>query len=396
MRITFLLLAHLLLSPPGLAIGAEPLRSREIVTPPPGPWGQLEYYRIPLDPPGSYLQYIITPSQQVEWTLPFMDENRLFERLQEEGLNDAEVQSLLNESVIISDGEVTRIFPSDEMVLNLSFPVRERLYRFLARYEENRYCARPIYIDSENLSSWFAGSAVPRSAIRDIAELAYPTPRKRGFFFADTPFTLRRASSTLEEHAILCGLLRKQSLIVRLRLTEETLNEALGDYWSAGYKNKEVMPLLESIFEARKGGTVDLSHLLPATPRQLLNRFPTPADGVRGRFPDWFWTCYNFFHFVPRDVYADSPQQARLIAQEFETTLPPLQFGDMVLLHSGGQVIHGCIHVADDIVFTKNGADLFSPWVLMKMDDVVAYHDLHGNVTLSVHRRVESGQPPPP
>ncbi len=369
------------------AARAETLRAREVITPPPGPWGALEYYRIPLDPPERYLQYLTTPSQQVEWIFPPGDEASLTGMLLEAGLSDLEIRSILRGSVVLSDPELMRVFPKDETILELPHGVRAKLYRFLSRYEENRYCVRPIYIDSENLSSWFAGSNFPRSAIRDIAKLAYPTPRQRGYFFADTPFTLRRASSTIEEREILRGLLRKQSLIVRLRLTRDALTDELDDYWTAGYKNKAVMPLLESIVVARDGGAVDISHLLPATPRQLLNRFPDPADGVGGRLPDWFWTCYNFFRFVPREVYADSPQRSDLILEEFEPTLPPLRFGDMLLLNSGNRVIHGCIHIADDIVFTKNGADLFTPWVLMKLEDVVAYHDLLGDVSLSVHRR---------
>ncbi len=387
--------AFLLLAAAGPS-SAETLRTREVIKPPPGPWGSLEYYRIPLDAPEHYLQFLTTPSQQVEWAFPPGSETSLRLLLRETGLTDAEVGAILGGSTILSNSEIMRVFPKDETILEMPYEVRRQLYQLLSRFKENRYHIRPIYIDSENLSNWFAGTSFPRSAIEDISRLAYPTPRERGFFFADTPFTLRRASSTVEEKEILRRLLRKQSLIVRLRLTRDSLTQEIDDYWTADYKNKAVMPLLESVVSAKEGATVDVAHLLPATPRQLLNRFPDPADGIDGRLPDWFWTCYNFFRFVPREVFADSPERSELILSEFVPTLPPLQFGDMLLLNSGAQTVHGCIHIADDIVFTKNGADLFSPWVLMRLEDVIAYHDLYGNISLSVYRRTITDRPDEP
>lgn len=385
--VVFRIALPLLLLTADCALWASTLRTREVIKPPPGPWGALEYYRIPLDAPESYLQFLTTPSQQVEWSFPAGNEATLQGLLQEAGMTDAEIRLVTNGSTILSSSEIMRVFPKDETILTIPYGTRKKLYQALSRYGENRYHLRPIYIDSENLSSWFAGTNIPRSAIEDISLLAYPTPRERGYFFADTPFTLRRASSILDEKEILRGLLRKQSLIVRLRITQDSLTKEIDEYWTAGYKNKAVMPLLESVVAANNGAAIDIAHLLPATPRQLLNRFPSPADGIGGRLPDWFWTCYNFFRFVPREVYADSPERGQLILDEFVPTLPPLHFGDMLLLNSGPRTVHGCIHIADDIVFTKNGPDLFSPWVLMKLEDVVAYHDLYGDISLSVYRK---------
>ncbi len=384
----------LLLTAAGSLSADPPLRVREVIKPTPGPWGTLEYYRIPLDVPERYLPFLTTPSQRTEWVFPPLgSETNLRALLSEAGIDPVEVDRLLKGSTILSGSEILRVFPTDEAILEMPHETRGRLYRLLSGYEENPYHVRPIYIDSDNLSSWFAGSSFPRTAIEDISKLAYATPRERGFFFSDTPFILRRASSTTEEREILRRLLRRQSLIVRLRVTRENLTREIGEYWT-GYKNKAVMPLLESVVAAKDGAAVDIAHLLPATPRQLLNRFPDPGDGISGRLPDWFWTCYNFFRFVPRNVYADSPERTALLFREFEPTLPPLQFGDMLLLNSGTDTIHGCVHIADDIVYTKNGADLFSPWALMRLEDVVAYHDLHGDVSISVYRRKEPVAPP--
>ncbi|HRQ89651.1 MAG TPA: hypothetical protein PLA50_12695, partial [Bacteroidia bacterium] len=312
------------------------------------------------------------------------------------GFDAPQVASLIRDATVMADSNTLRVFPDHETVLDMPFAMRTNLYRYLATQPGNEHFRQPIYINSENLSEWFDGSQVPRAAIQDIAKLAFPTPRGRGYYLCDLPFTLRQANSAAEERQLIRGLLRSRALIVRIRLSQDMPLAEIASYWRADYKNKAVLPILESALMADESLALDITHLLPATPRQYLNCFPTLADGINGRFPDWFWTCYNFFQFTPVDVYADSPERDALIQSEFTPTLPPLQFGDMLLLNSGPKAIHGCIYIADDIVFTKNGADLFSPWVLMNLGDVVAHHDRFGDVTISAHRRIssdESGTP---
>ncbi len=370
---------------------SDPIRPKPVTTLPAGPWGSLEYYTIPLTCPPSSLAHLRVPSQQVEWCFHSSSQAELEAELLTAGLTVDEIALILKGANVLVDPDLMRVFPSEEAIVRMGHQTRGSLYRLLGRIPENRFHRRPLYIPTENLSAWFDGTGLPRTVIEDIAKLAYPTPRGLGYFFADLPFTIRQTNSMKDEQLIVSGLTRRQGLVVRLRLTRETLTPEIAAYWHAGYKNKAVMPILDAVVHANDGGAIDIAHLLPATPRQFLNRFPDPSDAVDGRLPDWFWTCYNFFRFAPRDLYADSPERDAVILEEFEPGLPPLQFGDMVLLNSGSKIIHGCIHIADDIVFTKNGPDLFSPWVLMRLEEVVASHDLLGDVSLSAFRKT----PPP-
>lgn len=383
---------------PADSVPATPAKEhpRPVTVLPPGPWGSLEYYSIALTCPPASLAHLRTPSQQVEWCIHAANQSELEAELLSAGLSGSEITTVLKGATVLATPELMRVFPSEEAVLGMGFETRKKLYQHLGRIRENRFHRPPLYIATENLSSWFDGSGIPRPVIEDIAKLAYPTPRGIGFFFADLPFTLRRTDSLKEERLLLSGLTRRQGLVVRLRVTRETLTPDIANYWNAGYKNKAVMPILDAVVHANDGAAIDISHLLPATPRQYLNRFPEPSDAVDGRLPDWFWTCYNFFRFTPRDVYADSPERDTLLLEEFVPGIPPLQFGDVVMLNSGSKIIHGCIHIADDIVFTKNGADFFSPWVLMRLEDVVASQDLIGDVTLSAYRKTSTQTPPEP
>jgi hypothetical protein len=36
------------------------------------------------------------------------------------------------------------------------------------------------------------------------------------------------------------------------------------------------------------------------------------------------------------------------------------------------KLVHLCVHIAEDIVFTKNGLDVNQPWALMRLADVQA------------------------
>jgi hypothetical protein len=369
------------------AAGEGDPSQREFSTAPPGPWGQLEYYEVPLEFPIELLSNLTVPSQYTEWIFQAATHEEMDSNLLVAGLTPDEIAATFAGCSIIQDEDLLRVYPTDEAVLAMPVETRTKLYRLLSQYNQNRFHRRPVYIHTQNLSTWFRGSKVERDAITDVSQLAYPTPNGQGFYLSDVAYTMRRAATAIEERQLLQGLLRSNGLIVRLRLNRESLTPGIGDYWTAGYKNKAVMPLLESVVTQNDGSTLDLAHLIPAIPRQYLNQFPETQDGADGRLPDWFWTCYNFFRSSPLAIYADSPERDRFILKDFEPALPPNEFGDMLLLNSSGRIIHGCIYIAADIVYTKNGPDIFSPWILMKIQDVVGYHDVLGDVTISTYRK---------
>jgi hypothetical protein len=364
-----------------------PVAQRQVSIAPEGPWGQLEFYEIPLEFPTEILSSFAIPSQYVEWVFQAATHEEMDSILLVAGLTSAEISNTFAGCTVIQDEDIFRVYPATEAVLSMPLETRTKLYRLLSQYSQNRFYRRPVYINQQNLSDWFRGSTVDRDSITDVSMLAYPTPNGQGFYLSDVAYTLRGATTALEERELLQGLLRSSGLIVRLRLSRESLTPGIADYWTAGYKNKAVMPLLESVVTQNDGSSIDIAHLIPALPRQYLNQFPDTQDGAEGRLPDWFWTCYNFFRSSPRAVYADSPDRDRLILKEFEPAMPLNQFGDLLLLNSGGRIIHGCIYIAADIVYTKNSPDIYSPWIFMRIEDVVGYHDVLGDVTISTFRK---------
>jgi hypothetical protein len=51
-----------------------------------------------------------------------------------------------------------------------------------------------------------------------------------------------------------------------------------------------------------------------------------------------------------------------------------------------------CVYVADDVVFTKNGANTIQPWVLMKMSEMLGTYEPERPFEVIVYRR-KTGPP---
>ncbi|MAS91943.1 MAG: hypothetical protein CMO55_02005 [Verrucomicrobiales bacterium] len=352
-----------------------------------GPWGQVEYYEIPLPPPDESLDLITIPSQQTEWIFPNLTEDSAKSFLLDVGLNEEVISSLFVAKGVFPDETGARLFPPDDIVFQLPASVRSRVYPKLAVTSHNRFYAHPIYINDSNLSRWFQGSNLSENTIRDIARLAYPTPSQKGFYLSDLPYLLRTTQTNQDEKILLKAILRQHGLIVRLRITSETNIEELANYWTAGFKYKDIMPILDSIAHTDGIDRLEIAHLLPPLPRMHLNTFPTPYDGMSGRFPDWFWTCYNFSRFSPIEIYADSENRDVVLSNEYYPVLPPFSFGDILVFRNGDRLVHGCVNIVDGIVFTKNSSDLFAPWIMMKREDVEAYHSNKGPFEVQGYRK---------
>lgn len=92
---------------------------------------------------------------------------------------------------------------------------------------------------------------------------------------------------------------------------------------------------------------------------------------IMGRMPDCHWTSLNFFNHYARQYFLDTRLAADHVLNSYDRVAPPYEFGDVLMfLDAHGQAIHSCVYLADDIVYTKNGENLVSPWLLMKLDDV--------------------------
>jgi hypothetical protein len=246
-----------------------------------------------------------------------------------------------------------------------------------------------VIIESKNVRDWFSGCNLREAMISRIERVCYPIGSSLAF--SDLPLVLAPSDSDAEERALLKALTRTRSLILRMRISAESDFEALKEYWTAGYKNKDIVPIFESISRTPEVELLDFAHLLPPTPRKYLYTYPSRSLGVEGIYPDSFWAALNFFEFIPREDFSDPETQNAYIRANFDPALAPYRYGDLLILRDPltDRARHASVMIADDIVYTKNGRSILRPFMLMKLGDLMARHGVDGAPRIEVWRKRE-------
>src|SRR6185503_12699172 len=106
-----------------------------------------------------------------------------------------------------------------------------------------------------------------------------------------------------------------------------------------------------------------------------LYTFDATATNSTGAGQDCFWTALNFFNETPDPQLVDTAYGLGVLNRDYVETSAPRRFGDLLLLLDEKQrTVHACVYIADEVVFTKNGADELQPWVLMRIPDMLAHY----------------------
>jgi hypothetical protein len=142
-----------------------------------------------------------------------------------------------------------------------------------------------------------------------------------------------------------------------------------------------------------EGATINVSHLLPPFARLRLYTYPNPADPNILR-EDCFWSSMNFFNHSPDNGFFDPDYTRKVLASDYSRVRDgSRQLGDMLMLRSKeGMALHMCVYIADDAVFTKNGANIQQPWVLMKLSEMLSSYEKDKPYEIFTYRR---NTPPP-
>ena len=107
-----------------------PVAQRQVSIAPEGPWGQLEFYEVPLEFPTELLTNLTIPSQYVEWIFEAATHEEMDSNLLVAGLTPAEITASFTGCTIIQDEDILRVYPTDEAVL--SMPLATRLPRSMS------------------------------------------------------------------------------------------------------------------------------------------------------------------------------------------------------------------------------------------------------------------------
>lgn len=335
-----------------------------------GPWGKLEYQYIYLEAPENLLALYPLPATIPLWTFPGATRESLIDLFRRAGLPDDLRARLLAPDAVLSAGSALRLHPTVGDLEAMTQKARGVIYRELARWKENPHHYDPVLIPDDDLDAWLKDTDVSPEIKAKIARLTY----RRGdtLAFSDVEALMSYAGSDREARVLFRTLTRIRTMMVRVQIDGNTSLQALAAYWSAGFRRKDILPLLQSIAEKGSVRTIDLVHLLPPIARKLLYTYPTSELAINGRMPDCHWTSLNFFNYNPENLFLDTKLIASRVLQNYSQVKPPYRYGDIlfVMNNETGEATHSCVYLAENLVFTKNGGNLLAPWILMTLDDI--------------------------
>jgi hypothetical protein len=338
-----------------------------------GPWGTLIRVPIFLEAPTSMVESYPLPNTAPRWSFPEQDAPRLGALFTTLGLSSAVVQTLTSPNLQIREGGWVHLFPPATVVESLPPEIRATLYIQLGKHPVNEFHQDPVLILSDTIDEWYRSSQLRPEIVEKIKDLAYR--RGETWAFSDLPILLSYAENETEARAIFKAFTRTRTYLIKLLVTPDLDVTKLRDYWSIGgrsFRLKALEPLLASIQETEEHVELDISHVIPALPRKLIYNYPGPQSAAKGIMPDCHWTSLNFFNYEPHEYLLDPRLATNRVLEDYVPVSPPYTYGDILffLRTADGDAFHSCLYLADDLVFTKNGRNQLSPWIVSTIEDV--------------------------
>jgi hypothetical protein len=355
----------------------------------PGPWGRMKCAYVYLEAPASLIEEFPLPSPLPRWTFPASELPELPAFFANVGLSQSLIETLISPKHLVKEGASVHLLPPLAELENLTPETRALIYSVLAKYPENEYQADPVLIIGTTIDEWYKGSKLRPELINKIKQLSYK--RGEATAFSDIPVLLNYAQSDSEARAIFKACTRTRNLMIRLKLDKSDNADEILKYWSfgTGIRRKDLEPLVRSVIELDGVDDLGIVHILPALARKLLYTYPGLDMAKHGVMPDCHWTSLNFFNYEPHEYLLDARLATSQVLEQFTPVEPPYQFADVLFFldNTTGDAFHSCVHLADNIVFTKNGRNILSPWVIMRLEDVKKIYLYKGNGRVQGFRR---------
>lgn len=379
--------------------GAAPTGVSGAETLPDGPWGLVTVTPLPLTPPSSVAARL-RPPRASTWELQGPDLAAIDHILAAGGLSGEQRETVLALGAFdpARPGRWT-VTPPDALRWSLTPAQRRQLYHELARFEGNPSFILPGVLPASP-AAWGAADLNPELHYA-LDRLSFPRRGMRCLADGDllTPFIRDEA-----EHQRLLRLLTTIPA-VKLELTRASLERraTVAAYWQlpGGRSADAVLAWFDAFPDVE---TIDVVQLLPPRSRAMINTYAAPrGDGL---LSNCFWTALNFNQpatddrLLARGTSDDTcgVLAAEILARDFEEVSPPYHYGDVLalLLDVGGQTLleHTMVHVAGDIVLTKNGYTAAQPYVFMRRADLDRAYPYPRALRLVGYRR--RADPPAP
>ena len=349
----------------------------------PGPWGKITAQPILIEAPANLLSVNFRLGDD-RWYFQARTPAEVGSILRKAGLTEAQIAQIQPtlQPVKDSDGLLAAL-PPPALVRSLDADVRSKLYDTLALIPQNFAQSEPFRTTALHLDAWLDAEKLPPELVKEVKGLMWR--RGSGLFFSDYNLVADSITSPALKIELLKQLTHKASVLLTLEVPPgDAVGELVG-YYGVNGRRAKIEPILRALSEAG-GGTLGLSNMLPAFARSRLYRYPEPLAGS-DLGPACHWTSFNFLNSEPDDSLHEVDGIEKVLREKYEAVQGEPHFGDVVLLTlPDGSSIHSATYIADDIVFTKNGPSLATPYLLSTVKEMLAFYPNSESIRLTYYR----------
>jgi len=339
-----------------------------------GPWGQFEYVRILVERPDEFLTPGTVTNRVTRWFFESPWEEQLPALLERSVMPAGRRVALLDTNRWERTPTGFYVVPGRDLILEMTPETRRAIYGVLAESPSNYFHQSVFAYRSDVVEEWFDQSGLEPRTVQLVQRLMYR--QGTALCFSDVTDVMSLLPTESERLHLLKTLSRQSTVLMKLRVGPETDVDGLVRYWGKVGRAKDLRPLLESLKRARRTVMLDVAHLLTPFARSRLYSYPFPPSDPQAVKPNCFWTSMNYFREEPDDRYCEVDFTQRALARDYyQVPNPELVYGDLIFFYNAkGVPIHAAVYIADEIVFTKNGAHFNKPWILMDYRDLLAVY----------------------
>jgi hypothetical protein len=335
----------------------------------PGPWGEVECIPMPIAAPDSLLPIKQWEAMQTHWLFKGFSREDLAKLLEAAGLPAADREQLLRSECLHAVPAGLDLTPPREIVVSLSPQARQKILEVLRRFPEN--AEQVMTFDPQAMEKNLRECGASSKADDMFMKMSSVSGGR--LLLASLPVLMWELPNEDDRCRVARAITRENTLLLKVHVTPETDIKALTEYYGKGCWKADVKAIFESLSQIPGGAWANISLLLPPRPAGHLYTFPQPQNPANGPVvvQDCYWTALNFLQNKSDPGFPYPEHFNAMLKNDYYQVADP-RYGDVLLLvATDGRILHGAVFIADDVVYTKNGAPQFRPWTLMTISDLL-------------------------
>ena len=356
------------------------------------PWGNLEFQNITMERPPEFVPELPAMALEPRWFFGNWAPSQIQALLSSSDLTETQRHALLDTQRWQSSTNGWSIAPGTNVAWSLSRKARQQIYTTLAQFPENNPQCVPYRFPLAHEEEWLANSGLASNTLSLTRSLIYR--RGQSACFSDVEI-LSVLPSEAERHRLIRTLSRFPAVFVNLRVDSNTVLEPIIQFWEQTRPRQDTQPFLESLARLPGSPTINIAYFLPPFARIRMYTYPEGKLDNQNSGQDCFWTAMNFFNRRIDRRLSDPQKRMQILKTGYTEIKGHPNIGDIILLLDKDQIpIHACVYIAEDVVFTKNGGTRLSPWLLMKISDMLSYYMETQPLRVAIMRQKGRKAPP--